>query len=104
MTASELASYCLAIWAATKFFWAAMFGAFVLYILNLLNEKQPFSLFTALKIKMKNRPWRTFFDMLISSAIGAGVVLMLLNPASAAEAGSSGLGLTGILSAFGKKR
>jgi len=47
MTASEFASYCLAIWAATKFFWTAMFGAFVLYILNLMHGKQPFSLFTA---------------------------------------------------------
>jgi hypothetical protein len=80
-----------------------MFGAFVLYILNLMHEKQPFSFLTALKTKMKNRPWLTFFDI-ISSAIGAGIVLILLNPGSAAEAGSGGLGLTGILSAFGKKR
>src|SRR5215471_8308592 len=102
MTAAEFASYCVVFWSATKFFWAAMFGAFVLYILNLMHGKQPFSLLTALKTKMKNKPWLTFFDMLISSAIGAGVIL--LNPSSSAEAGSGGLGLTGILSAFGKKR
>ena len=91
-------------WAASKLFWSAMFGAFVLYTLNLLNNKQPFSFLTALKVNLKRKPVLTFGDMLISSAIGAGVVLMLLNPTSATDAGAGGLGLTGILSAFGKKR
>jgi hypothetical protein len=57
---------------------------------------------TALDVKMDGRPFLTLGDMLISSAIGAGIVLLLLHPSSGSEAGTAGLGLTGILSAFGK--
>jgi hypothetical protein len=94
---------CIGLLVDTKLFWAAAFGAFVLYTLNQLNNRQPFSLLTALNVKMSSRPMITFGDMMISSAIGAGVVLLLLHPASPSEAGSLGLGLTGILSAFGKE-
>lgn len=83
-------------------FLAAMFGAFVLYLLNRLNNRQAFSLFTALQVKLDSRPIVIFFDMIISSAIGAGIVMVILNPTSVSEAGTAGLGLTGILSAFGK--
>jgi hypothetical protein len=86
----------------TSLFWSAAFGAFVLYILNRLNKRQPFSLFSALDIPIKDRPTMAFGDMIISSGIGAGIVLLLLHPISAAEAGTAGLGLTGVLSAFGK--
>jgi hypothetical protein len=85
-----------------KLFGAAMFGAFVLYLLNRLNNRQPFSLLTALQVKMESRPAIIFFDMILSSAIGAGVVILILNPTSPTEAGTAGLGLTGVLSAFGK--
>jgi hypothetical protein len=91
------------LFVVTHLFWAATFGAFVLYLLNRLNSRQPFSLLTALHVGTRNRPLLTFGDMIISSAIGAGVVLLLLHPASASEAGAGGLGLTGILSAFGKE-
>jgi hypothetical protein len=87
--------------ANVQMFFSAMFGAFVLYTLNRLNERQPFSFFTALQIKVDG-PLKTFSDMIISSALGAGVVLLVTHPATVAEAGASGLGLTGILSAFGK--
>jgi hypothetical protein len=83
-------------------FLCAMFGAFVLYALNLLNNRQPFSLFRVLQVSMDARPWVTLVDMLISSAMGAGVVFLIVYPTSASEAGTAGLGLTGILSAFGK--
>lgn len=85
-----------------QLFFAAMFGAFVLYLLNRINNKQPFSLFTALQVNLDSRPVVIFLDMLISSAIGAGVVMLILNPVSVSEAGTAGLGLTGILSAVGK--
>jgi hypothetical protein len=85
-----------------KLYLAAMFGAFVLYLLNRLNNRQPFSLFTALQVKIDSRPGIIFSDMIVSSAIGAGVVFLLLNPTSVPEAMTAGLGLTGVLSAFGK--
>jgi hypothetical protein len=89
--------------AGIQLFFSAMFGAFVLYLLNRLNNRQPFSLFTALQIKLDRRPGIIFFDMVISSAIGAGVVILILNPNSVSEACTAGLGLTGILSVFGKE-
>jgi hypothetical protein len=84
------------------YYFAAMFGAFVLYVLNRLNSKQPFSLFTALHVKLDNRPGMIFSDMIVSSAIGAGVVYLLLNPTSLREAVTAGHGLTGVLSTMGK--
>ena len=82
---------------------AAMFGAFVLYVLNRLNKRQPFSLFTALQVKLYSRPGMIFSDMIVSSAIGAGIVILMLNPTSVTESVTAGLGLTGVLSAFGKE-
>ena len=82
---------------------AAMFGAFVLYVLNRLNKRQPFSLFTALQVKLDSRPGMVFSDMIVSSAIGAGIVILMLNPTSVTESVTAGLGLTGVLSAFGKE-
>ena len=82
---------------------AAMFGAFVLYVLNRLNKRQPFSLFTALQVKLDSRPSMIFSDMIVSSAIGAGIVILMLNPTSVTESVTAGLGLTGVLSAFGKE-
>jgi hypothetical protein len=99
---NEIYTLMLQFLVLTSFFWAATFGAFVLYILNRLNKRQPFSLFSALDVPMKDRPGRAFGDMMISSGIGGGIVLLLLHPTSAADAGAAGLGLTGILSAFGK--
>ena len=82
-------------------FLSAMFGAFILYVLNRLNERQPFSFFRALGIEI-GTPKSIFFDMVVSSALGAGVVLFIIRPSSVTEAMTSGLGLTGMLSAFGK--
>ena len=100
----QICPICVPIWAGSKFFLSAMFGAFVLYVLNRLNNRQPFSLFSALRIKMDDpaRPMLIFEDMIISSGIGAGVVILMFDPISSSEAVALGLGLTGILSAFGK--
>jgi hypothetical protein len=81
---------------------AAMFGAFVLYMLNCLNNRKPFSLFNAIQVSTNGRPILTFVDMLVSSGIGAGIVILLTKAGSINEAVTGGLGLTGILSAFGK--
>jgi hypothetical protein len=86
-----------------KLYFAAMFGAFVLYVLNRLNNRQPFSLFSALQVELDKRPAMILADMIISSAIGAGVVFLMLNPTSVPEAVTAGLGLTGVLSAIGKE-
>jgi hypothetical protein len=102
LVVSDICPVCAEAWLSSRFFLAAMFGAFVLYMLNRLNNRQPFSLLSALKLNLDSRPFVIFGDMLISSAIGAGVVVMLYSPGSVSEAGTAGLGLTGILSAFGK--
>jgi hypothetical protein len=73
-----------------KLYSAAMFGALVLYLLNRLNNRQPFSLFTAIQVRLDSRPWVIFFDMIVSSAIRAGVVFLLLKPASVPEAATAG--------------
>jgi hypothetical protein len=98
----EICPICIALWNATYLFLAALFGAFVLYILNRLNNRQPFSLFTALQVNMDRRPTIIFLDMIASSGIGALVVIFLLNPSTVPESVAGGLGLTGVLSAFGK--
>jgi hypothetical protein len=87
---------------ATSHFWAAGFGCFVLYLLSRLNDRQPLSLLRALSIELRKKPLLMFFDMIVSSAIGAGIVLILFRPGTASEAGAAGLGLTGILSALGR--
>lgn len=87
---------------AAQLFVAAMFGAFVLYMLNRLNNRQPFSLFNALQVATNGRPFLIFVDMLLSSAIGAGIVILVSKASSIGEAVNGGLGLTGVLSAFGK--
>ncbi|MCA1453228.1 hypothetical protein I6F35_08365 [Bradyrhizobium sp. BRP22] len=91
-----------ALFYASQYFWAAMLGAFVLYMLNKLNNRQPFSLFNAIQVPTDGRPVLTFIDMILSSGLGAGIVLLLTKANSTSEAVTGGLGLTGILSAIGK--
>ena len=98
----ELCPSCVSFWALTKTFWGAGFGAFVLYVLNRLNGHTPFSVLTAMGANM-NTPFKIFGDMLLSSGIGAVIVLVIVSPQTASDATLAGLGLTGILSAFGKK-
>jgi hypothetical protein len=49
----------------------ACFGAIILYVLNKLQGKQPFSLFRALNIDVSNdAPWHNvLLDMLLSSGV-----------------------------------
>jgi hypothetical protein len=83
----------------------AFVGAFVLYVLNRLQNKIPFSLFNALGIKVDSeaRPWTILWDMIISSIIGAIVVVPLTSPTTTAQALAAGLGMTGILAAAKKE-
>lgn len=76
-------------------------GAFTLYILNRLQNQQPFSLFRALKADLGNSPGAAvvFLDMLLSSLIGAAVVCLLAQLATIPQAVVAGLGMTGVLSA-----
>lgn len=78
------------------------FGAFVLYLLNRLQERRPFSLFSGLNIDVgiKAKPHVILIDMLISSALGGVLVLALSSPESTPQALLGGLGLTGLLSPF----
>jgi hypothetical protein len=85
----------------------AWFGAAVLYLLNLLNSRQPFSVFVAVEngtgYVPSKRTWlMVVLDLIISSAIGGVAVMQIWHPVSASEALLGGLGLTGIFSAFGK--
>src|SRR6266487_3216975 len=86
-------------------FYAAQ-GAFMLYVLNRLQGKQPFSLFRALNIDVLTaaaRPITIFADMILSSVLGAALVLPLAAPTTIAQAIIAGLGMTGILAAHTKQ-
>lgn len=74
----------------------ACFGAIILYVLNKLQGKQPFSFFIALNIDVSNEaPWHI---VLLSSFIGGIAVFFITSPATAAQAIMVGLGMTGVLS------
>lgn len=85
-------------------FWAFL-GAFMLYALNRLHNHQPFSFFRVLNIDLgpTAKPIVIFFDMLVSSVLGALVVLALTSPISSRQAIVAGLGMTGLLSAATKE-
>jgi hypothetical protein len=75
-------------------------GAFVLYILNRINNRQPFSFLMAINLPVtaSTKPIVIICDMLLSSIIGALVVVPLVNPATIPQCIIAGLGMTGILS------
>jgi len=79
-------------------------GAFTLYVLHRLQDRQPFSLFTALNIDVSKTapPANVFGDMILSSLIDAVVVCALTEPTTIPQAVVAGLGMTGILSAHAK--
>ena len=80
-------------------------GSFTLYILNRMQGKQPFSLFRATNIDVLSsaaRPITIFLDMILSSFIGALVVIPLASPTTVPQAIIAGLGMTGILAAHTK--
>ena len=94
----QLAAYMpedLSLWFYT------FIGAFTLYVLNRLQKKQPFSLFTALNVGINDgaRARVVLTDMLISSLLGTIVVFPLVSPSTIPQALVAGLGMTGILSA-----
>lgn len=91
-----------ALWRKLPFF--TFLGAFALYLMNRLQGKQPFSLFRALNINVGAGagPFVIFLDMVISSILGATLVIALTAPATVPQAVVAGLGMTGILSAHTK--
>jgi len=100
--ASELASA----WSDIKIPLHAFLGALTLYILNRLQGKRPFSLFQALNIDVADvtaRSHTIFLDMMLSSALGAIVVIPLTSPSTVPQAIIAGLGMTGILAAHTKE-
>jgi hypothetical protein len=94
----------VAVGGYAKLHFFAFSGAFVLYVMNRLNNRQPFSLFAALNIDVgiNGKPKTIFGDMIFSSMIGAIIVLPLTGPTTISQALAAGLGLTGILSAYSK--
>lgn len=80
-------------------------GAFILYALNRLQNRQPFSLFCAINIDVgrKASPRMVLIDMLVSSLLGAFVVYCMSQPQNYSQAVVGGLGMTGILSPFSKE-
>ena len=77
----------------------------MLYALNRLHNHQPFSFFQVLNIDLgpTAKPTVIFLDMLVSSVLGALVVLALTSPISSRQAIVAGLGMTGLLSAATKE-
>ena len=96
-------------WLIAAAHWAVLpsltfLGTFVLYVLNRLQGKQPFSLFLALGVNLGTgaHPVTVLLDMVISSVLGGGLVFALTSPTTVAQAIVVGLGTTGILSAHTK--
>ena len=81
-------------------FAAAFLGAFLLYVLQRLQQKQPFSIFQAININVGSSasPLLVLIDMVISSLLGAWAVTVLTSPATLQQAIIAGLGMTGLLS------
>lgn len=76
-------------------------GSFVLYLLNRLDRRQPFSLLQAIRIDVSHetgKPSVILLDMVISSALGGIVVMLIAVPTTTVQAVISGLGMTGLLS------
>ncbi|MFI3198686.1 MAG: hypothetical protein QX196_10235 [Methylococcaceae bacterium] len=78
-------------------------GCFTLYVLNRLQNKQPFSIYTALN-KMGNTatPKTILGDIFFSSLLGTFVVMSLTSPETTSQALFAGLGMTGVLSPYAK--
>jgi len=78
----------------------ACLGAIILYVLNKLQGKQPFSFFTALNLDVSNQaPWHmVLLDMILSSLLGGIAVFFITSPETSAQAIMVGLGMTGVLS------
>jgi len=79
-------------------------GAFILYMLNRLHDKQPFSLAKAINIDIgPNAKSKTILiDMFLSSILGVLIVIPLTAPSTIPQAIIAGLGMTGVFSAHAK--
>jgi hypothetical protein len=76
----------------------AWFGAAVLYLLNLLNSRQPFSVFVAVEngtgYVPSKRTWlMVVLDLIISSAIGGVAVMQIWHPCISLRGSFGGLGV-----------
>lgn len=80
-------------------------GCFTLYLLNRLQKKQPFSVFTALNANMVSdpHPMKVLADVVISSILGTMIVIAITEPSTIPQAVIAGLGMTGILSVHTKE-
>ena len=92
------------LWSNRELVFLAFLGAFTLYVLNRLQNHQPFSLFKAINIDVgpNGRPLAILSDMFFSCLIGALLVSVLSSPDTGRQAIVAGLGMTGILSAASK--
>lgn len=82
-------------------------GCFVLYILTRLDKRQPFSLMQVINIDVSDetgKPLIILSDMIISSALGGWLVMMVAQPATTVQGVISGLGMTGLLAVHTKVR
>ena len=83
---------------------ATVLGAFVLYVLNRIHGKQPFSICRAFIRSAATRAHGGigFLDAVLSSFIGGAAVFLMTTPVTLPQAIVAGLGMTGLLSAAAK--
>jgi len=80
-----------------------IFGVLALYLYNRNQHKQPFSVLTPFNIDLgKAKPVTIFFDVTLSSIFGGLLVFLFTEPETLKQALVSGIGMTGILSAYTK--
>jgi len=81
----------------------ATFSTFMLYWINRLQGRQPISLFEIFNVDVRSAEARAgviMADMLISSALGAILAVLLTTPTTPQQAVAAGLGLTGLISVY----
>jgi len=102
--AANLWPFFLSFITDCKMHFFAFMGALALYVMNRLNNRQPFSLLKAMNYDVSNtgKPRVVFADMCLSSVLGAVIIVPMTTPSTINQAIVAGLGLTGILSAYSK--
>jgi hypothetical protein len=76
-------------------------GASGLYVVNRIQDQQPFSLFSAVNVEIGNSAdsWIIVCDLVVSCLLGSVIVYFIARPSTVPQAITVGLGMTGLLSA-----
>ncbi|MGJ8654352.1 MAG: hypothetical protein ACSHX8_13920 [Opitutaceae bacterium] len=77
-------------------------GAFGLYVLHKNQNNDPFSFLKAINVDVgeSSHPRTIIFDICLTSLLGSLLVFFISEPQSSSQAVMTGLGFSGVISAF----